>query len=147
MSLINCDNKYVIDTDTINFSIDPVSTNVEYIDKTADPVKVKSYVSESQPIVSCEYYVPGWEDCRHTMTVKLEPTGSLKYEYDEALDRMMITSYDVINTETYTPDKVLSELKSAIEKQLDSSKKKDKVDSDDIKFKYHMSQVIKELQK
>ena len=92
MSLINCDNKYVIDTDTINFSINPVSTNVEYIDKTADPVKVKSYVSKAQPIISCEYYVPGREDCRHTMTVKLEPTGSLKYEYDEALDRMMITS-------------------------------------------------------
>ena len=147
MSLINCDNKYVIDADTINFSIDPVSTNVEYIDKTADPVKVKSYTSKSQPIISCEYYVPGWEDCRQAMTVKLEPTGSLKYEYDEALDRMMITSYDVINTEAYTPDKVLSELKSAIEKQLDSSKKRDKADSDDIKFKYHMSQVIKEFQK
>ena len=147
MSLINCDNKYVIDTDTINFSINPVSTNVEYTDKTVDPVKVKSYVSKSQPIISCEYYIPGWEDCRHTMTVKLEPTGSLKYEYDEALDRMMITSYDVINTEAYTPDEVLSKLKSAIEKQLDSSKKRDKADSDDIKFECHMSQVIKELQK
>ena len=147
MSLINCDNKYVIDTDTINFSINPVSTNVEYIDKTVDPVKVKSYVSKSQPIISCEYYVPGREDCRHTMTVKLEPTGSLKYEYDEALDRMMITSYDVINTEAYTPDKVLSELKSAIEKQLDSSKKRDQADNDYMKLNRHMLQVINELQK
>ena len=148
MSLINCDNKYVIDTDTIDVSVTPVNPKetVTYNDDPSHP-RVIAFETVFQPIAKCEYYLIGQQDKRCTITVKLPVTGRAQCRESDKYERMLFESYDSIDITKYKSDDILTELNDAIKTQLDTDQKENQFFADERRLNTHFQKLVKELQK
>ena len=148
MSLINCDNKYVIDTDTIDVSVTPVNPKgtVTYNDDPNYPRAI-AFETVFQPIARCEYYLFGQQDKRCTITDKLPVSGCAKCRESDKYGRMLFESYDTVDITKYKSDDILTELNDAIKTQLDTDQKENQFFADERRLNTHFQKLVKELQK
>ena len=135
---------YIIDADTIDIDVNLV-TSEQDLDRTVDPVKIKSYTMVNLPKVSCQYWPVGNPDEKSTIFAYLEPTGSIKYEYNKSVDRMFITEYKEADTSIYTTDKILTALDTVIKAQLKTDEYRNKSSMDDFKIRRQLTDLIDEI--
>jgi hypothetical protein len=135
---------YVIDADTIDIEIESVVSELD-ADRTSDPVRVHSRTITDLPKVSCQYWPVGNSDDKAVITVYLEPTGKLKYEYNKSVDRMFITEYTPADMSIYTKDKILTALDNAIKAQIQTDDYRSKSSMDSYKIQKHITALIDEI--